>query len=122
MNDRHERTWEAYVSAWRAPSADEKRATLRASVADECEYRDPLIEAKGHEPLIAYMVDFHKQVPGGHFVTTYFLAHHDRSIAKWNMVDGSGTVIGDGTSYGQYRGDGKLVAMTGFFEVPESGS
>jgi hypothetical protein len=83
-------------------------------------YRDPLTEAKGHEPLIGYMLAFHAQIPGAHFVTKYFLAHHERSIAKWNLVDGSGNVIGDGISYAEYGSDGKLVAMTGFFEAPHS--
>lgn len=120
MNERHKQTWETYVSAWRATSASEKRTTLRQSVAETCAYRDPLTEAKGHEQLIGYMLDFHTQVPGGHFVTNYFLAHHDRSIAKWNLVDGGGNVIGDGVSYAEYGSDGKLVAMTGFFEAPNS--
>ncbi len=51
-------------------------------------------------------------------MTTYFLEHHGRSIARWNMVDGEGAVLGDGISYGEYGDDGKLVAMTGFFEPP----
>ena len=63
------------------------------------------------------MLGFHQQVPGGHFATTYFLAHHDVSIAKWNMVNGDGTIIGDGVSYGHYNEEGALVAMTGFFET-----
>lgn len=120
MDEQHKETWETYVSAWRAVSTGEKRASLRESVTEACAYRDPLTEAKGHEQLIGYMLDFHKQVPGGHFVTKYFRAHHDRSIAKWDLVDGSGNAIGDGISYAEYGSDGKLVAMTGFFEPPDS--
>ncbi len=63
---------------------------------------------------------FHQQVPGGHFVTSYFLAHHDASIAKWNMVNAEGATIGEGVSYGQYNEQGALIAMTGFFETPAS--
>ena len=111
-------TWEQYVAAWKEASAQGKAAALEQSAATACVYQDPLTMTQGHDELIAYMLDFHKQIPGGHFVTTWFLDHHDASIAKWNMVSGDGTVIGDGVSYGQYNEQGALIAMTGFFKVP----
>jgi SnoaL-like domain len=111
-------TWEKYVSAWKEVAAKGKAEALGQSVARSCVYTDPTTMARGHEELIAYMLAFHQQVPGGHFVTTYFLSHHDVSIAKWNMVSGDGAIIGDGVSYGQYNEQDSLVAMTGFFEVP----
>jgi hypothetical protein len=121
-NDGKRETWETYVSAWKETSGDGKRAALIASVAPACVYRDPLTQADGHDALIAYMLGFHQQVPGGHFETTYFLAHHDRSIAKWRMRSGDGTVVGEGVSYGEYDAHGKLSAMTGFFDTNEAGS
>lgn len=117
MNSANE-VWETYASAWKAEGADAKRAAMARSVADSAVYRDPVAECHGHAALIAYMLDFHTQVPGGHFQTTYFLAHHGRSIAKWDMRDGQGRKIGDGVSYGEYAASGQLVAMTGFFDVP----
>jgi hypothetical protein len=65
------------------------------------------------------MLEFHKQVPRGYFETTYFLAHHGRRIAKWRMLNGNKEQIGDGLSYGEFGPDGKLVSMTGFFELPQ---
>ncbi len=117
-SDDRRATWETYVSAWKAATADAKAAALAASVGTQCVYRDPITHAEGHAALIEYMLGFHRQVPGGHFVTTYFQAHHDRSIAKWTMRSADGTIAGEGTSYGEYGADGKLVAMTGFFETP----
>ncbi|MEK8033803.1 nuclear transport factor 2 family protein [Ideonella sp. DXS29W] len=116
MNAANE-VWETYASAWKAEGAEAKRAALTRSVEGGAVYRDPLAECEGHEALIAYMLDFHQQVPGGHFETTYFLAHHGRSVAKWNMRDGQGRKIGDGVSFGEYAASGQLVAMTGFFDV-----
>jgi hypothetical protein len=80
-------------------------------------YKDPITIAAVYEELIDYMLAFHQQVPGGHFVTTYFLAHHDVSVSKWNMVSGDGAIIGEGISYGQYNEQDLLVTMTGFFET-----
>lgn len=113
-------TWETYASAWKAADAPTKRAALARSVGSAAIYRDPLAQCAGHEELVGYMLDFHKQVPGGHFQTTYFQAHNGRSIAKWNMVNQNGQTISDGVSFGEYGADGKLVAMTGFFETPET--
>ena len=117
-SEQKQTTWEKYVSAWKDSSPAGRNAALVAAVAGTCIYRDPLVQAEGHSALVDYMVGFHQQVPGGHFETTWFLAHHDRSIARWNMRDGAGAVIGNGTSYGEYDAAGKLVAITGFFETP----
>lgn len=110
--------WETYASAWKADGEAAKRGLLARSVAVSAVYRDPLAECQGHDALVAYMLDFHRQVPGGHFETTYFAAHHGRSIAKWDMVNSGGQKLGEGVSYGEYGAGGQLVAMTGFFEVP----
>ncbi len=118
MHTSKQATWENYVSAWKAITEKEKNSALKKCVAAACVYTDPVTIARGHDELVAYMLAFQQQVPGGHFVTTYFLAHHDVSIAKWNMVSGEGAIIGDGVSYGQYNAQGALVAMTGFFETP----
>jgi hypothetical protein len=118
MNTIQQTTWETYTRAWRETTPDAKAAALAQSVVSSCRYQDPLTSAQGHGELIDYMMDFHRQLPGGHFVTTSFAAHHDTSVARWNMVDGAGRVVGDGVSFGQYDHAGSLVEMTGFFDVP----
>ena len=120
MSKNPEQTWTAYTLAWKAASAEEQRAQFARSLTPTCVYTDPLVRAEGWDALVAYMDAFHEQVPGGHFQTTYFLAHSGRCIAKWNMVDAQGAVLSDGISYGEYGSDGKLLAMTGFFETPPS--
>lgn len=116
--DSRQATWEKYVSAWKEDSASRKAALLADCAAPGCVYQDPLAVAHGHESLVGYMLDFQRQVPGGHFVTTAFRSHHDASLAQWDMVGGDGTVLGHGTSVGRYDERGLLVAMTGFFDVP----
>jgi len=118
MSIDHRTTWDIYASAWKAATTDDKAVALRTSVAPDAIYRDPLTEARGHAALLAAMLAFHQGVPGGHFVTTQFQAHHDRSIAHWTMHDAHNALIGNGTSYGEYGPDGRLVAMTGFYALP----
>lgn len=118
MSTDHRKTWERYTESWKVASPEQKQALLDGSVSPRCVYTDPLTRAEGWSQLIAYMVDFHRQMPGGHFVTRHFAAHHQRSLARWDMLDGAGKVIGDGSSYGEYDETGLLLAMTGFFETP----
>jgi hypothetical protein len=118
MTNDHRATWDTYAASWKAITADDKAVALRASVAPDAIYRDPVTQANGHAAFLAAMMAFHQRVPGGSFVTTYFKAHHDRSLARWTMHDVTGAVLGDGTSVGEYGPDGRLVAMTGFFATP----
>ncbi|HKY35464.1 MAG TPA: nuclear transport factor 2 family protein [Polyangiaceae bacterium] len=118
MNQDLRAVWETYVSAWKAVASTEKRAIFATCLAPSCVYTDPLTQAKGWDELLAYMLSFHQQVPGGHFVTEYFSAHHGRSIARWKMLNGEGQLLGEGTSYGEYDAEQRLVAMAGFFEAP----
>ncbi len=120
MQDVYRDIWETYAASWKAQTAVEKHALFERSLDPSCIYTDPVQQAHGWDALIAYMLDFHTQIPGGHFVTQYFLAHHGRSIAKWEMRNGDDMVVGEGISYGRYNAQGKLVDMTGFFETPSN--
>lgn len=113
----HHQIWETYTSAWKAESADDKRALLSASLARTCAYQDPLVQTSNWDELLAYMANFHQQVPGGHFVTRRFLYHNGQSVAQWDMQDAQGKVIGDGVSVGLYNESGRLVTVTGFFDT-----
>ena len=118
--DTNRETWDTYTSAWKLATAEEKLSVLGRSTDQACIYRDPLAHTCGHTELVGYMLDFHQQMPGGHFETTHFQSHHGRSIAGWNMRDGSGAIVGDGISYGEYNDTGKLIGMTGFFATPQA--
>jgi hypothetical protein len=110
--------WESYTESWRVASVAEKRRLYETCLSPACIYTDPTTVAAGWDQLEAYMVGFHAQVPGGHFVTDVFFAHHGCSIARWRMLGADGAQLGEGTSYGEYDAEGKLVVMTGFFAVP----
>lgn len=110
--------WETYVSSWQAKTEAERKRLYEQALRPDCTYSDPLTVAHGWQQLTDYMAQFHEQIPGGHFVTREFIAHHDCSIARWDMMNGKGEKISDGMSYGKYDDEGRLHKMTGFFEVP----
>ena len=114
--------WERYVATWRAQTPEERRRRYETCLSPACIYTDPLTVATGWDELQNAVAAFHQQIPGGHFVTEQFLAHHGRSIARWRMVTADGARLGEGVSYAEYDAGGKLAVMTGFFEVPGAGA
>ena len=120
MNNALQAVWERYVRSWQVTSIAEKREIYSTCLAPDCVYTDPLLQAKGWDELGAYMAAFHEQIPGGHFVTQQFLAHHQRSVARWKMANGDGATLGEGISYAEYDEQHRLVTMTGFFATPGS--
>jgi hypothetical protein len=110
--------WEHYVSAWKVTSLAKKRELFAQCLVPACVYTDPLTVARGWDALLQYMVDFHAQVPGGHFVTQQFFAHHQCSVARWTMVSAQGETLDEGISYAEYDAEGRLRTMTGFFDPP----
>jgi len=119
-NDDFRARWEAYANIWKLEGAQAKLRACAEHLDPRCVYTDPLTQREGWDDLVAYMLQFHQQVPGGHFVTREFKAHSGRSVAVWSMLGGDGTVLGDGISYGEYTDDGKLRTMTGFFDTPST--
>ena len=120
MNLNPKELWETYTQSWNATHTNEKRALFEQCLDMNCNYNDPLIKTHGWNELLNYMLEFHQQLPGARFITTYFLEHHNKSIARWEMRNADNLVLGDGISYGEYAVTGKLITMTGFFEPPPS--
>jgi len=113
----HEKIWETYVKSWKAP-LEERRGLLEAALSPECVYQDPLARTAGWDELLGYIADFQQRFPGCAFVTRRFMTHHGRSVAHWEMCGADGTALSDGIGCGEYDADGKLLRITGFFEVP----
>lgn len=120
MSSNFEKTWEIYVASWKVETAEEKISLFKQCMSPISQYNDPMIKTEGYDELVKYMLEFHQQIPGGHFVTTYFLAHSDKSIARWQMRNGDNEILGDGISYAEYDEDGMLTSETGFFELPSA--
>jgi hypothetical protein len=70
MRNDKQTTWEKYASAWIEVTATGKADARRQSVAATCVYKDPATISTGHDELVACMLAFRQQMPGGYFVTT----------------------------------------------------
>lgn len=114
----HRQIWDLYSQSWKSTNLSERVQLFKKSLDQNCRYTDPLISTSGWDELMAYIEQFQKQIPGGYFETTYFLTHHSCSVAKWVMKNSDRIKIGEGYSFAEYTAEGKLIKMTGFYELP----
>lgn len=112
-----EKSWETYTQSWKVTEEDGKMALLLDSTEPSCVYADPLTKTTNYGELLGYMKSFHEQAPGFYFKTYQFQEHHGSCVAKWQMLNADGAVMGDGVSFGEFSASGKLQKITGFFEV-----
>ncbi len=112
---RHHLAWLNYAAIWSVTDNKQRLAALADSVNPHCVYTDPNVQVRGHEDFSEYMQQCQQKIPGLRFETTHFEEHHDRSHAKWNMLDGTGNTLGVGASFVLYDAESKLLEMTGFF-------
>ena len=113
--------WERYAACWSAPRA-ERDPVLAASVDHEVVYRDPSAEVAGLTSLSDYMDGFRGAFPTGRFVIDRVECHHERSLAHWRQLDGSGQTKQLGISFARHAEDGRLREITGFFLDPGAGT
>jgi hypothetical protein len=109
-----ETLWDRYAAIW-SSDAETRRGELVACLADDATYCDPNGLKAGRAALSEYMGGFQQRIPGGRFRILQVLHHNDRSLAHWRLEGAGGAVLQNGTSFGLLAGDGRLLAISGFF-------
>jgi hypothetical protein len=106
--------WEQYAACWSMPEKN-RAAALAASVAEDVVYREPTNGRRGcrRPPWIHGRVS--SGIPRRAFVIDSVAQHHDRSLAYWRQLDGTGRTHQHGASFALHAGDGRLLEITGFF-------
>lgn len=110
--------WESYADLWKTEDEDHKRQKLSKILTGDFRYTDPRSETIGHDALINVILDFNNTVPGAYFSTTRFMTHNNRSVATWEMKSVNAETLGSGISYAEYDQSGKLMAISGFYDLP----
>jgi AcrR family transcriptional regulator len=80
----HHDIWNAYATAWSAPRPH-RDDLLDRNVGPEVTYRDPTAEVLGRGGLSDYMHAFQQVFPGYSFAIVAVDAHHDPSLARWQL-------------------------------------
>ena len=114
-----EALWRRYAIIWSSELA-RRKSELGECLADDATYCDPVSELSGREALSEYMGGFQEQVPGGRFEILQVIDHHDRSLARWALLNGEGATLQLGASFATHDARGRLKAISGFFPLAAS--
>ena len=105
-----------YARTWGPLTNDERSAAFQQCLHEEFVYTDPNIRTFGYDELAQYMIGFQQQVPGGGFVNRQVASHHHTLLVHWDMTGPDGVAVSPGASFGVVHPDGRLAAMTGFYD------
>jgi hypothetical protein len=109
--------WNRYAATW-SLTAEDRPAELAACLTDDVTYCDPEGLVLGRTALSDYMGQFQNAFPGTAFRIESVLDHHGRTLASWTLRGAGDELYQQGTSYAVVAEDGRLSAVTGFFEPP----
>ncbi len=112
----------AYFAMWNETDPAARRAIITATWSPEASYLDPLFAADGYDALDAMVAGVHRQFPDHRFrLTGPVDVHHDRARWGWELAGpGSTPIVVAGIDFAMFAPDGRLRAVTGFFEQPTS--
>lgn len=109
--------WRGYATSWTAPEQERGRL-LSTYVSAEISYRDPLVEIHGREDFSQYMDAFQQNLPGHRIDILDVEVHHDRSLARWQIVDPDGNPVSPGISHAVHDDQNRFRDIAGFFATP----
>ena len=108
--------WQRYARIWTSAPAT-RVSELEACLAETCVYCDINGIQQGREALSRYMGGFQESVKNANFEILSVLHHHDCMLAEWRLVAANGAVLQTGRSFATTADDGRLQAITGFFDA-----
>ena len=112
-------TWDRYGDAWRTADPATCKRLVDSCMTADCKVLTPESSSVGHSLLLANIAAFQTQMlPGGGFVTTSFITHNQRALAKWDMVDAKGTILGRGHTYTYYSNPQHIGELADFPDAP----
>ena len=76
------RSFETYLTAWSAVSAEERRRVLESTVSPKISYFDAMAQLSGREALAAHLAGFQQRRPHYKFSPANYLQHSDAVLAN----------------------------------------
>jgi hypothetical protein len=93
-----------------------RRDPIRATYADDACYRDPVLEADGHDAIDLMIGRVHDRFPGRRFrLASAPNAHHGRVRFAWTPAPEDSPPLVEGIDFAIVAGN-RLTSVTGFFD------
>ena len=111
-----------YIAVWNETDAERRRALLARTFTESGTYRDPLMQAEGHEQIGALVDAVHTRFPGFRFALAGRAdGYGDRIRFSWEFGPEGGEGLIKGTDFAVLDGE-RLQAVTGFLDQVPAGA
>ena len=109
---------ENYIAAWNETDPTNRRSLISHTWADDATFVDPMMEGTGHSGIDALIRGVQERFPGLRFRPFGTAeSHHDRARFSWELAPEEGDPVARGTDFAELSPDGRLRAVTGFFDM-----
>lgn len=106
-----------YIEMWNETDPDSRRDLVAATVADDADYVDPVMEGAGIDGIATMIGAAQSQFPGHRFTLIAGPeAHHDRVRFTWSLAADGGAPVAIGVDFVSLADDGRMRSITGFLE------
>ena len=119
MNDLIDR----YLACWNETDSTTRRDLITKTWADDANYIDPLVDARGHDAIDAAIAATQGQFPGHVFALAGPVdAHHDVARFSWGLRRDGDEALVIGSDVASVSADGRLTRVVGFLDKVPSGA
>jgi len=106
-----------YIAAWNETDTERRRDLIARTWTEDASYVDPVMQGDGRTGIDAMVQGVQERFPGHRFRRTSDVETvRDRVRFSWELAPESGPAIVGGTDFGIVAADGRLQAITGFFD------
>jgi hypothetical protein len=106
-----------YIAIWNHNDAERRRNLVASTWAEAASYVDPVMSGEGQSGIDAMVRGVQERFPGyGLSRTSEIDSHHDRICFSWELAPEGGLPVVKGTDFCVVSADGRLQAISGFFE------
>jgi hypothetical protein len=119
MNDLIDR----YLACWNETDSTTRRDLITKTWADDANYIDPLVDARGHDAIDAAIAATQGQFPGHVFALAGpVYAHHDVARFSWGLGRDGDEPLVIGSDVASVGTDGRLARVVGFLDKVPGGA
>lgn len=106
-----------YIDMWNEADAGKRRTLIAEVWTPDAVYLDPVLRGDGRDGIHAMVGQVHQRFPGHAFRRTSDVdAHNDRVRFGWELAPAGGPPVVKGVDFAAVA-DGRLAAVTGFFDA-----
>lgn len=108
---------ERYIAVWNETDVEQRRQLITQTWTEDAIYLDPVMKGEGHTGINEMISGVQARFAGHRFRRTGDIdSHHDRVRFTWELAPEDGDPVVGGTDFGVVAADGRLQAITGFFD------